>query len=338
MTLSTAQKLQHLMEQFSGSDHVLVLINADPDAIASAMALKRILWRRVTRLTLSNINTITRPDNMAMIRLLDVTLIHVTKITPNEFNKVVLLDSQPSHNESFREFKFNVIIDHHEPDSYDAPFKDVRPEYGATASIMTEYLKTAKIKPSDKLATALFHGIKTDTNNFERMATNADIQAFQFLFRHANIHLARRIEQVDLRMGFLDYFKQAISEKTVADDRICVHLGNVETPDICVLIADFFMRVNTVTWSIVSGLCEGRLIIVLRNDGLRKDAGGVAAKQFGRFGTAGGHKSMARAEIPVETLRENVENLEKDTVKQWILERINAVFDQCQKQKTDASS
>ncbi len=326
MSLSTTQKLQHLLDQFSGSDHVLVLINADPDAIASAMAFKRILWRRVTRLTLSNINTITRPDNMAMIRLLDVTLIHVTKITPNEFNKVVLVDSQPSHNDSFRDFAFNVIIDHHEPDGYDAPFKDIRPEYGATSSIMTEYLKTAKIKPSDKLATALFYGIKTDTNNFERMATNADIKAFQFLFRHANIYLARRIEQVDLRPGFLDYFRKAIEEKTMADDRICVHLGNVETPDICVLIADFFMRINTVTWSIVSGFCEGHLIIIFRNDGLRKDAGGVAAKQFGNLGTAGGHKSMARAEISSESLKNHINSLEKSAVQQWILGRINAVL------------
>ncbi|MFW6271915.1 MAG: DHH family phosphoesterase [Desulfosalsimonas sp.] len=322
MSLSTAQKLQQLMAQFSGSDHVLILINADPDSIASAMAFQRLLWRRVTRITVSNINTITRPDNMAMIRLLDVTLIHVTKIAPQDYTKVIILDSQPSHNESFGQFKYAVIIDHHEPDGTQAPFKDIRPEYGATSSIMTEYLRSSKIKPSSKLATALFHGIKTDTNNFERMATNADIRAFQFLFRHANIHLARRIEQVDLRLNFLDYFKQAIEHKSVKDDRIFVHLGQVETPDICVLIADFFMRVNTVTWSIVSGFIEGRLIIIIRNDGLRKDAGNAASKQFGHLGTAGGHKSMARAEIPTENLKKEINDPNRESVHQWIINRI----------------
>lgn len=334
MSQSTTQKLQQMLELFSGSDHVLILINADPDAIASAMAFKRILWRRVTRITISNINTITRPDNMAMIRLLDVTLIHVTKIAPHDYNKVVLLDSQPSHSESFKDFTFTVIIDHHEPDNHEVPFSDIRPEYGATSSIMTEYLKASKIKPSDKVATALFHGIKTDTNNFERMATNADIRAFQFLFRHANIHLARRIEQVDLRMNFLEYFRQAIEEKVVENDRIFAHLGNVETPDICVLIADFFMRVNTVTWSIVSGFSEGRLVIILRNDGLRKDAGGVASRRFGHLGTAGGHKSMARAEIPVDHLKSSLASLEKNTVGQWIIEQVNAVFENGAKSKT----
>ncbi|MFW6011030.1 MAG: DHH family phosphoesterase [Desulfosalsimonas sp.] len=322
MSISTTQRLQHLLAQFSGSDHVLILINADPDSIASAMAFQRLLWRRVTRITTSNINTITRPDNMAMIRLLDVTLIHVTKIAPQDYTKVIILDSQPSHHESFKEFKYTVIIDHHEPDGSDAPFKDIRPEYGATASIMTEYLKAAKTKLSSKLATALFHGIKTDTNNFERMATNADIRAFQFLFRHANIHLARRIEQVDLRMNFLEYFRQAIEQKIVKEDRIYVHLGQVETPDICVLIADFFMRVNTVTWSIVSGFIEGRLIIILRNDGLRKNAGNAASKQFGHLGTAGGHKSMARAEIQTDNLKSELKNLDKESVQQWVINRI----------------
>jgi len=207
LTTNSADRMHELLDQFSGADHALILINADPDSIASAMALERLLWKRVTRINISNINTITRPDNMAMIQLFDVTLIHVSKIEPHLYNKIAILDSQPDHNESFKGLDYTVIIDHHEPGSYTAPFMDIRPHYGATSSIMTEYLKSAKIKPSERLATALFHGIKTDTANFERLATNADIRAFQFLFRHANIHLARRIEHVDLRIGFLDYFK-----------------------------------------------------------------------------------------------------------------------------------
>lgn len=326
MTTTSSDRLHDLLDQFSGADHVLILINADPDAIASAMALERLLHRRVTRINISNINTITRPDNMAMMQLFDVTLIHISKVDPHLYNKIAILDSQPDHNDSFKGLDYTVIIDHHEPGKYMAPFMDIRPNYGATSSIMTEYLKSAKIKPSERLATALFHGIKTDTSNFERMATNADIRAFQFLFRHANIHLARRIEQVDLRIGFLDYFKKAIEEKIIDDTRIFIHLGNVENPDICVLIGDFFMRVNTVTWSIVSGMYEERLIIILRNDGLQKDAGKLASRLFGTMGSAGGHKSMARAEIPMENLRQETENTEKETIRKWIFDKINTML------------
>lgn len=323
MTTNSADRMHELLDQFSGADHVLILINADPDSIASAMALERLLWKRVTRINISNINTITRPDNMAMIQLFDVTLIHVSKIEPHLYNKIAILDSQPDHNESFKGLDYTVIIDHHEPGSYTAPFMDIRPHYGATSSIMTEYLKSAKIKPSERLATALFHGIKTDTANFERLATNADIRAFQFLFRHANIHLARRIEQVDLRIGFLDYFKRAIEEKVIDDTRTFIHLGNVENPDICVLIADFFMRVNTLTWSIVSGIYEDKLIIILRNDGLQKDAGKLASRQFGAIGSAGGHQSMARAEILLENVRKDTKNQEKESIRKWIFDKIN---------------
>jgi nanoRNase/pAp phosphatase (c-di-AMP/oligoRNAs hydrolase) len=323
---NSAERLNELLDTFSRADHVLILINADPDSIASAMALERLLWKRVTRINISNINSITRPDNMAMIQLFDVTLIHISKIDTHLYNKIAILDSQPEHNDSFAGLDYTVIIDHHEPGNYKAPFVDIRPNYGATSSIMTEYLKSAKIKPSERLATALFHGIKTDTANFERMATNADIRAFQFLFRHANIHLARRIEQVDLRLGFLDYFKKAIDEKVIEDTRIFIHLGNVENPDICVLIGDFFMRVNTVTWSIVSGIYEDKLIIILRNDGLQKDAGKVASRLFGTIGSAGGHQSMARAEIQLDSLKKEIDSLDKEAVRKWVSDNINKML------------
>ncbi len=322
MAISTREKLKALYELFSGADHVLVLINADPDAIASAMAFNRLLWRRVTRLTISNINEINRPDNMAMIRLLDVTLMHVSKIEPHHYNKVVILDSQPAHSDAFSDFSFSVIIDHHPPGDYPAVFSDIRPEYGATSSILTEYLRAAKIKPSDKLAAALFYGIKTDTNNFERPASNADIRSFQFLFRHANIHLVRRIEQVDLRLNYLEFFKQAIENKIIDEDKIFVHLGNIENPDILVLIADFFMRINTVVWSVVSGIYDERLIIIFRNDGLRKDAGNVANRCFGNFGQAGGHKSMARAEIPLENIKDFFDIADQECFRGWIKSNI----------------
>lgn len=326
MTLSATEKLQELIDKFSGADRILVLLNADPDAIASAMAFERLMRRRTTLINLSNINTITRPDNMAMIRLFDLTLIHITKIDPHTYNKVVLLDSQPGHSDIFSEFDFTVVIDHHPDTGYRAPFTDIRPDYGATSSIMTEYLKTAKIKPSEELATALLHGIKTDTKNFERMATNADIRAFQYLYRLANVHLARRIEQVDLRMNFLDYFRKAIEEKIILDSHVYAHLGTVENPDICVLIADFFMRVNTVTWSIVSGIFEDKLIIIFRNDGLHRDAGKLAARLFSGIGSAGGHRSMARAEIPMENIRDLVPDTEKEQIRKWVIEKIDEVL------------
>jgi len=323
MKSSVSKKLTRFYHQFSGSDRVLVLINADPDAIASAMAVKRMLWRKVSGVTLANINVITRPDNIAMTRLLGVNLTHAEDIDEKGFDRFVIVDSQPDHNALFARFEPDVIIDHHPvTDSADAPFMDIRPEYGATASIMTEYVRAAKIKPSAKLATGLFHAIKTDTNNFERETVRGDINAFHFLFRYANVHLARKIERADLRLDFLKYFQIALRGFQIRRNKVFAHLGPVMTPDICVLIADFFMRICSVQWSIVSGVYDEQLIIIFRNDGLRKDAGKLAKNGFAHMGSAGGHKSMARAELPLSALKTDVDYEDDKALLRWIIARV----------------
>jgi nanoRNase/pAp phosphatase (c-di-AMP/oligoRNAs hydrolase) len=321
MSRSVPEKIRRFYDQFSGNDHVLIVINADPDAIASAMAVSRLLWRKVLNVTISHINTINRPDNLAMIRLLGVTLVPFEEIEVDQFSRVVIVDSQPDHNELMAELKLDVIIDHHPESGAKAPFLDIRPHYGATATILTEYLRAAKIKPSAKLATGLYHGIKTDTNDFKGQTQIEDVRAFQYLFRHANIHLARKIEKADLRFDLLKYFKIALQNMRRRKGKVYIHLGHVVNPDICVLIADFFMRINTVTWSIVSGICDKRLTIIFRNDGIRKNAGKVAKEGFGKFGNAGGHKNMARAEIALNGLKEHVDVRDDNRVLSWIIGR-----------------
>jgi nanoRNase/pAp phosphatase (c-di-AMP/oligoRNAs hydrolase) len=319
MKCSAAETVRKFYAQFAGNDHVLVLINADPDAIASALAVKRLLWRKVASVTLSNINIIKRPDNIAMIRLIKTQLIHISKIKADQHTRFVIVDSQPDHNELFQQFNFDVIIDHHPITESEAPFKDIRPEYGANASILTEYLKAAKIKPSAKLATALFLGIKTDTHDFERQTLVEDIRAFQFLFRYANMHLVRRIELADLTPDFLKYFEIALRTRRIRKQKAFIHLGPVKNPDICVIIADFFMRLNNVNWSIVSGFYQNKLVIIFRNDGIRKNAGKLALQSFGAFGSAGGHKSMARAEIPMSNLEGTVTAQNDRAILLWVM-------------------
>jgi nanoRNase/pAp phosphatase (c-di-AMP/oligoRNAs hydrolase) len=323
MKRSLPEKLRRFYDQFSGNDHVLVVINADPDAIASAMAVSRLLWRKVLNVTISHINTINRPDNLAMIRLLGVTLVPFEQIQMDKFSRIVIVDSQPDHNEKMAQLNPQVIIDHHPDSGSNAPFVDIRPQYGATSTILTEYLLAAKIKPSAKLATGLYHGIKTDTNDFKGRTQIEDVRAFQYLFRYANIHLARKIEQADLRFDLLKYFRIALQNMRQRKGKVYIHLGNVINPDICVIIADFFMRVNTVTWSIVSGICDKKLIIIFRNDGIRKNAGKVAKEGFGKLGNAGGHKNMARAEIALNDLKAQADIDVRDDKKllSWIIGR-----------------
>ena len=322
MRISTKEKLRDFYQQFSGNDQVLVVISADPDAIASALAVRRLLAGRTGEVTLSNVNQISRPDNLAMIRLLKVPLTPYADIEAERFTKTVIVDSQPNHGETLAGLQPQAVIDHHPDSGYRAPFTDIRPNYGATATILTEYLRAARITPAQNLATALYYAIKTDTDDFKRQTLAEDLQAFQYLFRHANIQLARRIAQADLRLDYLKYFKTALQSVRLRKGRAFVHLGTVANPDVCVVIADFFMRIHTVSWSIVSGICEKKLIIIFRNDGARRNAGRVAKEGFGSLGSAGGHKSMARAEISLADAREPAVDF-KDPQKllNWIITR-----------------
>jgi len=321
MNRTVPEKLRRFYDQFSGTDHVLIVINADPDAIASAMAISRLLWRKVASVTISHINAINRPDNLAMIRLLGVTMVPFEKISPDKFSRIVLVDSQPDHNEQLAVLRPDVIIDHHPDSGAKAPYLDIRPHYGATSSILTEYLQTAKIKPSAKLATGLYQGIKTDTNDFKGQTQIEDVRAFQYLFRYANMHLAHKIEKADLRFDLLKYFKIALQNMRKRKNKVYAHLGNVVSPDVCVLVADFFMRINSVTWSIVSGICDKKLTIIFRNDGIRKNAGKVAKEGFGKLGNAGGHKNMARAEIALNDLKNHVDFRDDKKMQSWIITR-----------------
>ena len=322
MARSASEKLSRFYNQFAGNDSVLIVINADPDAIASAMAASRLLWRRVLSVTISHVNTINRPDNLAMLRLLGVSMTPFKDIDLAHYSKIVIVDSQPNHNEFMEKLPVDVIIDHHPETNAKASYSDIRPTYGATASILTEYLRAARITPSVKLATGLFQAIKIDTNSFKGQTLIEDVRAFQYVFRYANTHLARKIEQADLRLDFLKYFKTALRNKSLRKGRVFVQLGPVVNPDVCVIIADFFMRIVSITWSIVCGTCNKKLIVVFRNDGIRKNAGKVAKESFGQFGSAGGHKNMARAEIALSDLSDQVDWRDEKKLLAWLINRV----------------
>jgi nanoRNase/pAp phosphatase (c-di-AMP/oligoRNAs hydrolase) len=298
-----AEKLKKLLERVEPEDTVAILINADPDAMSSALALQRLLWRRVKKTQVFRTNVIKRADNLAMIKLLNIKQQHIRKLNPARINKWVIVDSQPHHQEALSKFRFDIIIDHHPPSQGSvAAFVDIREDYGATATMMTEYLRAAKIKPSPRLATALFYGVKTDTDNFVRASIPNDIDAFRYLYPYTNIHIVKMIESSEMTKKTLTSFRAALENLVFFKDKACIHMGKVNDPDILVILADFFLKLVESTWCIVSGVYGQKLIVIFRNAGFRLDAGKVAQKLFGEWGPAGGHKSAARAEIPVEAI------------------------------------
>lgn len=321
---SAQERVQAFLQLFGGTENVLILINPDPDAIASALAVRRLLWKHVARAVIAAIRQIQRLENQAMTELLKIPMVQIDKVSPGDFSHKVLVDAQPNHSEIFAQFSYDAIIDHHpEIQQWDAPYVDIRSEYGATATILIEYLRGAKIKPSMNLATALLYAIKTDTANFERDATEEDVKQFRYVFHYANINLLRKIERSELRIGELRYFQTALQKRIIAKKAIYAHVGTVPSPDICVQIADFFMQIYGMGWSFVSGVYEDRLIIIIRNDGYRKDAGKLSSQAFGYIGSAGGHRGAARAEIPLTSLLDEGIQAHDSDLESFVRNRLN---------------
>lgn len=322
---SRAEALKALYAQFSPKDRVLITIDPDPDSIAAALALKRLLWHKVLSTTIGVTRPMKRLNNLTLVRLLRLPLVPVKPRDLKEFDKFLLVDGQPQHNEMFTSIRYTAVIDHHPPIcEINAPFVDIRPEYGATATIMTEYLQAAAVKPSKTLATALIYGIKTDTRNFERHCILDDVKAFHYLFGKANHNIIRKVEISDLALKDLNCFERALNLKRVVKDRIYAHLDKVASHDILVIIAEFLLKVHDISWSIVSGIHADTLFVVIRNDGYRKDAGRTLAKAFGDLGSAGGHKAMARAEIPMENLASVVARPTPTAIERFVRKRISS--------------
>jgi nanoRNase/pAp phosphatase (c-di-AMP/oligoRNAs hydrolase) len=229
---------------FGHNEDVLILINPDPDSMASALAIKRLLWKHVHRTVIGYIGEIQRLENLAMRELLRIPMVKIDKLRPEDFPRRILVDSQPHHSEIFEKLTYDAIIDHHpQGKKSNARYVDIRPQYGATSTILIEYLRAARIKPSMKLATALLYGIKTDTANFERDATEEDIKQFRYVFKYANLIRLRKIERSELRLNDLKYFQAALENRVVGRKGIYTHLGEVPSADLCVQTADFFMRI-----------------------------------------------------------------------------------------------
>ena len=311
-----------------------ILITADPDALASALALKRIMQTRVRSVDIARTNEVTRPDNLAMIRYLRIPARQWQPEKAASYTNFAIVDSQPSHNPAYFAIPFDVIIDHHPPkplppeaaaptpsgksaengapDADAAPAEiapprapalvDIRPGFGATSTMMTRYLQGLRISPSPHLATALLYGIRTDTAAFERSGGEDDLRAYQWLSRFADTGILRRIIRSEYLRAWLPLFSRAF--RSLRDCRgggVQAWLNEVDTGDLLVAVADFFTRVHGLKWVAVSGIVGKKVIVIFRGDGSR-DIGRLADACFHDVGSAGGHRTLGRAEFPLSAV------------------------------------
>ena len=287
-----------------------ILIVADPDALAAAMALNRIMQHRVKAVDIMRVNEVTRPDNLAMIRYLHIPVKAWQPEKAASYDRFAVVDSQPHHHVSLKDIPFSLVIDHHPlpPEPYEgAQLYDVRHDVGATCSMMTRYLQGLRITPAPLLATAMLYGIRTDTAAFERSGGEDDFRAYQWLSRYADTAILRRILRSEYLREWLPLFSRSF--RSLVDCRGAgaqAWLSDVSSSDLLVAVADFFTRVHGLRWIAVSGIvAKNTVVVIFRGDGSR-DIGRMADACFYDVGSAGGHRRLARAEFPLSAVPEGM--------------------------------
>jgi nanoRNase/pAp phosphatase (c-di-AMP/oligoRNAs hydrolase) len=326
-TMSNVIKLKTMVRP---NDTLAVLMygSPDPDAVASAMALYELL-RRITPLsgcTFVATEPIVRQQNIEFVRAMRVNIHLLNEVDLKSCQLISIVDAQPTFfGDALNGIRPQIVLDHHPCTTvWHAELADIRENYGALSTIMTEYLLAAKIKIPKRLYTALLYGIKADTNNLERDVTLEDISAYYLNFARANRQLIRRIDMNQIPQRFLKSFDYSFHHRRRYRDRNVSFLGKVESIDVCVQVADFYLRLVDIYYVIIAGIVKEKLVIIFRGDGYRQDCGAIAQKAFGNYGSAGGHRSAARVEIPIDTIREVLHNdLSQEAIDHFLFQRLH---------------
>jgi nanoRNase/pAp phosphatase (c-di-AMP/oligoRNAs hydrolase) len=302
-------RLRETVESRGKAAHWLVLThdNPDPDALASALILRRVLRRAFKHnVTVAFGGIVGRAENREMFRTLRLPFVHVRGISWKDYQAFALVDTQPrtGNNQLPARLQPDVVIDHHpiRQNTQKGPFYDIRPEYGATATILAEYLLTAGIQPTHAEATALIYAIRSETQDFAREYAGPDKAIYDVIFPRADHRLLACIQNPRLPRTYFSSLHDALENLESVDTLVLSHLGRIDQPDIVPEIADLLLRMEGKTWALCTGVFQERLYLSIRTTNPRADAGSLMHRLVGRRGKGGGHGRTAGGWIDISKI------------------------------------
>jgi len=303
---ATTGRLEKLSTVLEGAKSMLIVMqnSPDPDAIAAAAGLREIAnVMHGIACSVAHSGAVGRAENQALLRYLGINTRALDDLEIDRFDRIGMVDAQPgAGNVNFdASVRLDVVIDHHpiRRATRSARFTDIRSRYGATSTILHEYLKAAKIEIPIPLATALVYGIRSDTQDLGRESTRADIEAFLDLYPSANAKVLGKIVAAPLPRSYFSKLRIAIDNATIYGDRIVSFLGSLDSQEMVAEAADLLLRVEGMRWSMAMGIIDGWLHISLRSSDRDRHAGTLARNLGGRRGFGGGHHTLAAAQIPL---------------------------------------
>ncbi len=312
---SRKQRIEKMIEHLRSCRRVWIAThdNPDPDGLASAFALRHLLrsddnGEDKVPVEISTSGIIGRAENRALFNYLNVRITPMEELTPDKDSAVVLVDTQPKRaNNSVPEWVVpRAIIDHHQDwgTSENVPFKDIRPNYGATSTILTEYLRASGLPLDRKMATVLFYGIASETQELGRELTRADMRAHKYLFPLIDPTRLTRIERARVPRDYFRVFRLAIERGRIHGPLVISWMGPLEYPDMVAEVADFLMRLDETSISICLGHFQDAIYISFRTLDEELNASDLMQKALKGIGSGGGHEGMAGGKAPLDKFPE----------------------------------
>jgi len=302
-SVKLAQDLKKLISTVGdGKLAIIVHDNPDPDAISSAMGLKEIAIGVGVKAEILYKGKIGHHENKAFVNLLDVELDQSKDFKASDYKKIAMIEcSVPGVNNLLPPgTEVSIVIDHHQAniEEVKAEYVDIRPNIGATATIMAKYLQELEIPAKTELATALLYGIKVDTNDFRRNTDPADLTAAAYLYPLANHDILSRIETPSRSTESIDILGEAIKNRQIKGSYLISNVGTIRDRDALAQAADYLLTLEGITTTLIFGLGEDRIYISGRSRDDRVNIGKVLQDAFGED-KAGGHATLAGAQIPL---------------------------------------
>lgn len=302
---------------------ILTHDNPDPDSIATALALAQIFKEKAgLESTVAYGGIIGRAENRALLKVLKLPVVPLSRVDFDEYDFIVICDTQPemgNHSLPPRCFP-DAIFDHHpeRPESRLAAVAEVGGVYGATSTIAVEYMRALGVEPTREVATALFYGIKADTRDLGRETGDVDVQAYLWLFPLVDKDALAQIEHPRLPADYFRLFHTAIEKGMVHGNAVVTDLGEIYSPDMVAEVAERHLFLEGIKWSLALAIFEDNLYLSIRTNDRRMNAGRLIREVVEEMGgTAGGHGQMAGARIPVARLGKS----EREQFKKRLLRR-----------------
>ncbi len=309
-----------LIDWVRGKGRILIVThdNPDPDALAAAVALRHLLLVGCGEEAIVAFGgVIGRSENRLMVDALELDLVPLAELDLDSFGTVCMVDTQPgTGNNSYPvDRPIHLLIDHHplRRDYSDIHWVDVRPEYGASATILYEYLRTQEVYIGTRLATCLFYAIKSETQDLGREWSKADREAYLHLLPLANNQILYLLSHPPVSSRYFSTFHRAIDNATVYGRVLVFNLYQIENPDLVAELADFLLRQEQVEFVLGLGWFKGDEIISVRTTDHDARLGSVIQEMLDGMGTAGGHGMMAGGQI---------RNVDEEKTAQKELERL----------------